>query len=135
MKETIFLNLIQNNFKILLISLGYFEINHWFINKDQLMLKNIFPGNICLALVSFSDFNLVVVVLAKSKKALICLFIVVIIDGRWWCCCWFIISCWRTDTFLLSEYFYPVINPHVITHVSRKFLIVVLKLFCSNQWL
>ena len=107
------------------------------------MLENILSSDIGLTLLSFADLNFVTMVFTKTMKSLtalsICIWMYVGVR-LWFCIIVGIILTIRylfiTDTFLpnytIRKYFYPVINPHIIGHVSSELFIIIFELFLAN---
>jgi hypothetical protein len=68
LQQTVFFYLIQDYFEVFLARLRYFEINHWLIDQDQLVLEDVFLGHVSFTCASFHNSDLVTVILAKTSK-------------------------------------------------------------------
>lgn len=81
------------------------------------MLINIFSSYVGLALICFSDLNLVTVILTESSELLLTLFE--------WICVFFFVT--------VRKYFQPVVNSDIIRHVICELLAIILELFINYQ--
>jgi hypothetical protein len=81
------------------------------------MLIDIFSSNISLALICFSDLNLVTVILTESSELLLTLFE--------WICVFFLVA--------VRKYFQPVVNSDIIRHVICELFAIILELFINYQ--
>ena len=119
LQQTVFFYLIQDYFEVFLAGLRYFEINHWLVDQDQLVLEDVFSGHVSLTCVGFPNLNLVAVILAKTSKR-----------TRFFSV-FFGLLLWSGIT--VRKNLNPVVNSHIICHVIGEFLIVPLKLLFADQ--
>ena len=104
--------MVQDDFEVFFARFGDFEVNHGFVDEDELMLKDVFTGDVSFPRVNFPNFDFVAVVLSEASE-----FLRIFFGGGLF-----------FGAVPVAKNLDPVVNAHIIGHVIGELFVVVLEL-------